>query len=171
MVRSVHGVLEKPCVGYKHVTPVQNQNQQDRGRVRERTNRNTRKTTQRDIHAGVPGKHAALSYSSSSTQNKHHRGVLPPSEKKIQRHAYTTVVSSTAHLRYLEGSGVGSGGGHDDAVAHGILLAEQTHQLGDRGPLLPDAHVTAVPQGRKQRRDREVEVDGTEERVRGLHKA
>lgn len=64
---------------------------------------------------------------------------------------------------YLEGSGVGSGGGHDDAVAHRILLGEQAHQLGDRGPLLADADVPAPNNTTKSyNRSNAVELDRSE---------
>lgn len=42
---------------------------------------------------------------------------------------------------HLKRSGVGGGGGHDDAVAHSLLLGEQTHELGDSRPLLADTDV------------------------------
>ena len=50
-------------------------------------------------------------------------------------------------LAYLEGGRVGRGGGYDDAVAHGLLLGQQTHELGDGRPLLAN---TDVPEERTQ---------------------
>jgi hypothetical protein len=43
----------------------------------------------------------------------------------------------------LEGGGIGGRGGHDDAVAHGLLLVELADELGDGGTLLADADVDA----------------------------
>lgn len=57
----------------------------------------------------------------------------------LRRYACASSILGT--IQYLEGSGVRRGGGHDDAVSHGILLGQETHQLGDRRPLLADAHI------------------------------
>src|SRR6185437_277439 len=43
----------------------------------------------------------------------------------------------------LHGSRVGSGSGHDDAVLHRAVLFQRFHDLGHRGPLLPDSDVNA----------------------------
>lgn len=43
----------------------------------------------------------------------------------------------------LQGSGVGRGGGDNDAVVHGLLLVELSDELGDGGTLLSDTNVDA----------------------------
>lgn len=44
----------------------------------------------------------------------------------------------------LKGSGLGSSGGNDNGVLHGIVLLQGLDQLGDGGTLLTDGNVDAV---------------------------
>jgi len=44
----------------------------------------------------------------------------------------------------LEGCGLGGGGGNDDGVLEGIVIAEDLHDVGDGGSLLADGDIDAV---------------------------
>lgn len=52
-------------------------------------------------------------------------------------------------LVYLKGGRVGRSGRYDDAVTHGLLLGQQTHELGDGRPLLANTDVPARKQGKR----------------------
>jgi hypothetical protein len=62
----------------------------------------------------------------------------------------STISEEFSHCRrckwgdILQGGGLGSSGGDDDAVFHGILLLKSLDELGNGGSLLSDGHVDTV---------------------------